>query len=157
MQRFCSGAVILKAARAATRRGLLAALLWPLLAQADGGLYQGVVPLQGSTEADRSAAFGEALRAAAVRASGHREAASSPAIAAAAAAPARYVLQYATTPDRMLRVGFDGAAIEQLLAQAGLPLWPAERPVTFVALFVPTVAGGARAVLSSEHPPERAE
>jgi hypothetical protein len=47
--------------------------------------------------------------------------------------------------------------MEQLLQQAGLPLWPAERPTTLVLLFVPSVAEGGRAVTAAEHPPERLE
>ncbi len=126
-------------------------------ARADVALYQAYVPLQGATEADRTAAFGEALKVAAVRASGKKEAGAAPAIAKAAAAPAAYVQQYATTADRMLKVGFDGRALEQLLQQAGLPLWPAERPVTTVYLFVASIAGAARAVNTAEHPAERLE
>jgi hypothetical protein len=142
-------------------RGLLAA--WLLSAAAAGTasaevtLYQAVVPLKGASEADRAAALGEALRVAAVRASGRTEAATSPRIAAAAAKPSGYVQQYSTTPDRMLKVGFDARAMEQLLQQAGLPLWPAERPTVTVYLFVPSVAGGARAVTAGERVPERSE
>jgi hypothetical protein len=66
------------------------------------------------------------------------------------------VQQYATTTDRMLKVGFDGRAIERLLQQAGLPLWPAERPATTILLFLPTFAGAARAVTAADRPPERA-
>jgi hypothetical protein len=120
-------------------------------------LYQATVPLKSPAEADRAAAFGEALKVAAVRASGRSDAGSAPAIAAAAAAPTAYIQQYSTTADRMLKVGFDGRAMEQLLQQAGLPLWAAERPVTTVYLFVPAVAGGARAVTAAERPPERIE
>lgn len=124
---------------------------------ADVPLYVAAVPMNGSTEADRAAGFGEALKVAAVRASGRREAATAPKVVAAAAAPTTYVQQYSTTADRMLKVGFDGKAMEQLLQQAGLPLWPAERPITTALLFVPGVASGARAVLASERPPERIE
>jgi hypothetical protein len=85
------------------------------------------------------------------------DAATNPVIAAAAADPQRYVQQYSTTTDRYLKVGFDARGMEDLLQKAGLPLWPSERPVTMVALFLPSVAGGSRAVLASEHPPERAE
>jgi hypothetical protein len=127
------------------------------VAHADVALYQAAVPLKGLGEAERAAGFGEALKVAAVRASGRREAGSAPVVAAAAADPTSYVQQYSTTADRMLKVGFDAAAIERLLQQAGLPLWPAERPVTRVLLFVPTVAGGARAVLAAERPAERIE
>jgi len=97
-------------------------------------LYQTVVPMQGTTEADRTSAFGEALRAVAVRATGRREAATDAAVAAAAADPTKYVQQYGMTADRMLKVGFDGRAMEQLLMRGGLPLWPAERPLTLVIL-----------------------
>jgi len=130
-------------------------LALPIRAGADVAVYQAVVPLAGATEADRNAGFGEALRTAAVRASGQRDAGSSPAVAAAAADPARYVQQYSTTADRMLKVGFDARAMDRLLQQAGLPFWPLERPVTVVVLVLPSVAGGQRAVLASERVPER--
>jgi uncharacterized protein len=127
----------------------------PWQAGAGVAVYQAVVPLAGPTEADRSAAFGDALRTAAVRASGQRDAGSSPVIVAAAADPQRYVQQYSTTADHMLKVGFDARAMDQLLQQARLPFWPLERPVTVVLLVVPSVAGGQRAVLASERVPER--
>ncbi len=132
-------------------------LLVAPLAWGDVALYQAAVPLKSSAEADRAVAISEALRIAAVRASGRRDAGDAPAIAAAAADPSRYVQQYATTSDRMLKVGFDGRAMEQLLQQAGLPLWPSERPTVMVLLFTPSVAGGARAVMAAEKPPERLE
>lgn len=156
MQIFSVTAGPSRAARGVPRRWLaLLCLAVPALAAADVSLYQSTVALAGA--ADRTAGFGEALRAAAVRASGRRDAASNPVIAAAAADPQRYVQQYSTTADRYLKVGFDARGMEDLLQKAGLPLWPSERPVTMVALFLPSVAGGSRAVLASEHPPERAE
>jgi hypothetical protein len=153
MPTFTRNPGILRPVPACAQLALLCLL--PGLACADVTLYQAMVPLQGATEADRTAGFGEALRVAAVRASGRRDAGSNGAIASAASDPSRYVQQYSTTSDRMLKVGFDGRGVEQLLQQAGLPLWPAERPVTLVQLFVPSVAGGSRAVLASERPPER--
>ena len=139
-------------------RGLVF-LLWLAspLAWGDVALYQAAVPLKSTAPADRAAAFGEALKIAAVRASGRRDAGDAPAIAAAAADPTRFVQQYSTTTDRMLKVGFDGRAMEQLLQQAGLPLWPSERPTTTVLLFTPSVGGGSRAVTAAERPPERLE
>jgi hypothetical protein len=118
------GAPALAAALAA------AVLAWTPVAGADVPLYEATVPLEGTTEADRAAGMVEALRAVAVKASGRREAAGDPVIATAK--PANYVQRYSTTSDRMLKVGFDGRATERLLQQAGLPLWPAERPVTVV-------------------------
>lgn len=141
------------------------AVIWLLLASpmaalpvvADVALYQAVVPLKGTAEPDRAAALGEALKFATVRASGRRDAGAAPAVVKAAADPAPYVQQYSTTAERMLKVGFDGRAMEQLLQQAGLPLWPAERPATTVFLFVVAVDGAARAVTAAERPPERLE
>ena len=120
-------------------------------------MYQATVPVAGPTEADRAAAFGEALRVATVRASGQRDAGTRPAVASAAADPTRYVQQYSTTADRMLKVGFEPAAMDRLLQQAGLPFWPAERPPTLVLLVVPSVAGGGRSLTAQDRIPERAE
>jgi uncharacterized protein len=131
-------------------------LALPSRAGADVSVYEAVVPLRGAAEADRTAAFGDALRSAAVRASGQRDAGSNPVIATAAANPARYVQKYSKTADGLLKVGFDARALDQLLQQAGLPLWPLERPVTEVLLVVPSVAGGVRAIVDGDHAPERA-
>ena len=113
-----------------TALACIAACVVPAAARAEVPLYEVTVPLKGATPEDRAAGMAEALQAVAVKASGRREAASSPAIAGAN--PARYVQRYSTTADKMLKVGFDGRAVEQLLQQAGLPLWPAERPVTVI-------------------------
>jgi hypothetical protein len=132
-------------------------LALPLRAAADVAIYQSLVPIKGASAADKADAFAEALRTTAVRASGRRDAGSNPVIAAAAADPDRYVQQYSTTPDRYLKVGFNAQAIERLLQQAGLPLWPLERPVTQVLLVVPSAGGGARAIIDADHVPEKAE
>ncbi len=114
----------------ATALACIAACVAPVLARAAIPLYEVIVPLKGTTPEDRAAGMAEALRAVAVKASGKREAAGSAAIGGAN--PSKYVQRYSTTADKMLKVGFDGRAIEQLLQQAGLPLWPAERPVTVI-------------------------
>jgi hypothetical protein len=129
----------------------------PLPAGAEVAVYQAVAPLAGTAATDRATAFGDALRSAAVRASGQRDAGSNPVIVAAAADPSRYVQQYSMTADHMIKVGFDARAMDQLLQQAGLPLWPLERPITLVLLVVPSVAGGERAVVEGERVAERAE
>jgi hypothetical protein len=124
---------------------------------ADVPLYQAVVPLQGNSEADRKAGFAAALRAVAVRASGQRDAATNAAVAKAAADPSRYVQHYGTTAGRMLKVGFDPQAMEQLLVHAGLPIWPAERPLTLVLLATPSAGGAGRTVVAGDSSAERAE
>ena len=116
-------------ARAAALACMLACTA-PVAALAAVPLYEVIVPLAGVTAEDRAAGMVDALRAAAVKASGRREAADNPAIAGAN--PERYVQRYSTTADRMLKVGFDGRAIEELLQRAGLPLWPAERPLVVI-------------------------
>ena len=121
-----------------------AALAGFLLLVAAGGawaeavLYEVQVPLAGTTAEDRKAGLAEAMRAVAVKVSGRREAAASAAVAGAD--PARYVQRYSTTPQRMLKVGFDAAAVDRLLEQAGLPFWPAERPLTLVDAPLPDPA-----------------
>jgi hypothetical protein len=75
------------------------------------------------------------MRAVAVKVSGRREAADNPVIARAD--PARYLQRYSVTAERMLKAGFDAPAVDRLLQQAGLPFWPAERPVTLVDAPVP--------------------
>jgi hypothetical protein len=117
----------------------IAALAGSAAARAEVRLYEVTVPLKGATSEDRAAGMADALRAVAVKASGRRDAADSPAINGAD--PSRYVQRYSTTADKMLKVGFDGRAIEQLLQQAGLPLWPAERPVTVIS--APVTDSGA--------------
>jgi hypothetical protein len=110
---------------------VLVCVLLPLIAPAaEVPLYQAQVPLAGKTEADRSAGFAQALAAVAVRASGRREAASN--VTITGADPTRYVQRYSTSADGKLAVGFDARAISSLLAQAGLPYWAAERPLTMI-------------------------
>lgn len=117
----------------------IATLFWTAgAARADVRLYEVSVPLEGITAEDRAAGMTLALQAVAVKASGRREAANNPAVNRAD--PAKYVQRYSTTADRVLKVGFDGRSVEQLLQQAGLPLWPAERPVTVIDAPVPDPA-----------------
>lgn len=114
-------------------------LLWTAgVAHAEVRPYEVSVPLKGATAEDRAAAMVVALQAVAVKASGRREAADNAAVNRAD--PAKYVQRYSTTADRKLKVGFDGRAVEQLLQQAGLPLWPAERPLTVINAAVPDAA-----------------
>jgi hypothetical protein len=146
--------IVVPAIAAITCMLLLAA---PVRAVADVSVYQSLVPLKSNSPADRAAAFGEALKSAAVRASGRRDAGSNATIAAAASDATRYVQQYSTTSDRMVKVGFDAKAMDRLLQQAGLPVWPLERPVTQVLLVAGSAAGGARAIVEGERVAERAE
>jgi hypothetical protein len=99
-------------------------------ASAEVAVYEVIVPVAGVTEADRTAGLAEAVRAVAVKVSGRREAADDARVRATD--PSRLVQRYSLSPEKLLKVGFDGPAVEQMLQQAGLPVWPAERPVTLV-------------------------
>jgi hypothetical protein len=106
--------------------------VWPRDAAAVAyPVYEVSVPLDGTAAEDRAAAFSEALRTVAVRATGRVDAASSRAVASAD--PTRYVQRYSTTAEKTLRVGFDPDAVAGLLAAAGLPVWPQERPIIRVS------------------------
>ncbi|RPI15599.1 MAG: DUF2066 domain-containing protein [Lysobacterales bacterium] len=119
-----------RSAWAALSLALACLLAWPAAGAAALRLHEVTVPLAGKTEADRAAAFSAALRTVVVRVSGRRAAATNRTVAAAD--PTRHVQRYSTTADGQLKVGFDGRSIEQLLQQAGLPVWPRERPVTTI-------------------------
>jgi hypothetical protein len=117
-------------------------------------LYRATVPLKGATEADRNAAFGEALRDVVVRASGRRDAGSNPGVNASAGRANRIVQQYSATPEGDLKVGFDAVTIDEILQDAGLPFWPSERPVTLVVM---SGVAGADALRVGDASPERAQ
>jgi hypothetical protein len=118
------------AALLATAFACVAAPCASVAAAVEVPLYEVRVPLAGTTEADRKAGFAEALRLLAVRTSGRSGAAASAAIAAAD--PAQYVQRYSTSAEKVLTVGFERRSADRLLQQAGLPFWPAERPLTRV-------------------------
>jgi hypothetical protein len=145
------------------RAAVTAVLACVALAAASGHaaevvLYRTTVPLKGATEADRNAAFGEALRTVVVRASGRRDAGSNPQVSAAAGRANRLVQRYSATRDGALNVGFDAATIDALLAEAGLPAWPSERPATLVVMAAPGAAtAGASAMRAGDSSPDRAQ
>lgn len=101
-------------------------------------LYEITLPVEGS----RDTAFVDALKSVAVRVSGRRDAASR--LGAGANNPRQYVQRFGFTADNQLQVGFDGAAIDHLLNDVGLPIWGRERPATLVLLNVEAADGSAR-------------
>jgi hypothetical protein len=88
------------------------------------------------TVTDRSQpALQEAMRQALVRATGHREAASDPALASIVESAQTYVKGYTKGAQGQTQVSFDGPALERALAAAGRGVWSADRPFTFVSLY----------------------
>jgi hypothetical protein len=78
-----------------------------------------------------------AMRQALVRATGRRESADDPALAAVIADAARYVKSYASGPRGEPQVVFDAVAVAQAIDTAGRSVWDRERPFTLVVLYPP--------------------
>lgn len=78
-----------------------------------------------------------AMRQALVRATGRRESADDPALAAVIADAARYVKSYASGPRGEPQVVFDAAAVAHAIDTAGRSVWDRERPFTLVVLYPP--------------------
>ncbi len=94
------------------------------------GLYEGNVRVPDSSEASRQKAFTDALSVVLTKLSGRRDAASK--VGAAMKDAAKYVQRYGYVTGGRINVGFDPAAVNALLDQAGLQVWSGERPVVLV-------------------------
>lgn len=94
------------------------------------GLYEGVARVKDRSEATRIAAYGVALSSVLTKVSGRSDAATR--LGSAVAGAQRYVQRFSYVSGGLLEVGFDSAAVNQLLEQAGLPLWDRDRPTTVV-------------------------
>lgn len=124
----------------------------PLASAVDiGSLYEVSVPVPGGGDASRQRAFGEAMSAVLVRVTGRRDAPGLPALAPLVQQAQRYVRTYRRVPGGLMAVAFDANAVEEAVAAAGLPFWPAERPLTAVWL----LDGRGQLVTSSAPTPER--
>jgi uncharacterized protein len=109
----------------------------PALAVTVADLYETSQPV----ETSRDAAFVEALKTVLVRVSGQRDAATR--VGPALGNPRKYTQRFSFASDGSLQVGFDSGSVDQLLAEAGLPIWGRERPATLVLLYIEE-PGGAR-------------
>src|SRR3984957_19450709 len=135
-RRACSAALTLAAAW----------LVLPLPVQAAR-----LVPVYTVDVAERGgSALQDALRQVLVRATGHREAADDPALAALVADAPKYVKDWDTGARGQSQVVFDGAAIERAVMPAGRTLWDPARPFPLIVLEPPrsrAAADAARAQL----------
>lgn len=120
-------------------------------------LYDAQVPVASQTAAERERATRRALTEVLVRVTGATEVPMDGAVAAALAAPSRYVLRFQFTRapqaataqgqpapngnSTLFDVRFDAHAVLALLRDAQLPIWGANRPVVLVWL---AVRGGGR-------------
>jgi hypothetical protein len=126
-------------AQLAPRLMLVAVVLALTLASpvfASTSLYSAEVAVNGDTGLDREDGFAEALRLVITKLSGDRGALEHPVVVAALADSERLVrgFGYVDREDtagqrrRMLAVQFDPQALQQLLQNAGVPVWGSERP-----------------------------
>lgn len=109
------------------------------------GLYSAEVPIEDQSEAARTRGFEQALREVFVKVSGESRVRNDPDLDATLRRAPRYVREFSytthepTTPGReapslWLRVSFDGANVDRLLRESGLPVWGKERPSTLLWL-----------------------
>ncbi len=127
---------------------LVAACMISLAASADQvhELYQAQVPVVDKGETERVLALGAALRKVLVKLTGERNPQASPGVVRAMSQPRHFVQQFrylaspsteAGSPAQLeLWARFDPRAVDDLLREAGLPIWESTRPavLTWVAL-----------------------
>lgn len=117
------------------------------------GLYSATVSVDDSTTEVRGEALGLALSAVLVRVTGSRDAANDARLQPLLESASAYVqvYRYHSKADGLaLSVTFDGEAIEQAVASAGIPVWGNERPKVIVWLAI-DYGGGQRTLLSSDN------
>lgn len=114
-----------------------------------GNLYEATAPLDPTKRRARDMAFVAAMEQVLVRVTGRRDIASDPGAAELLSEPGVFVQQFRETLDGELWVGFDGAAINQVLSSARLPIWGTERPAV-LTLIAMDLGGGERYVLAAE-------
>jgi hypothetical protein len=124
---------------------LSGALAWPAtgLGVPVEGLYEGTVAGD-LTEAGRAAAAAEALRQVVVRLTGHRSAASDPALAPLYSDAAMLVQTFRSGAAGQVVVAFDSETLDSRLGKAGQRVWGRERPATLVVLVSGATGAPAR-------------
>ena len=128
------------------------------------GLYDAEVPVASQDAAERDRALRGALLEVVVRVSGQRRVPPTGVLSGALQNPSRFVQEfgYGSLPDAgsgarpsaggggRLWVRFDPGAVNELLRQAGLPVWGRSRPATVVWLAVER--DGQREIVSASDP-----
>jgi hypothetical protein len=125
------------------------ALTFPAGAVEVHGLYEATVPLQLDTQAQRAAAFREAMGVVLVRVTGNPNVAGDPQSTDLIRQSESYVQQFRRTREGDFWVGFDGEAVNKALIDLGLPIWGAERPSVLLLLALDKGAG-ERFILSAQ-------
>ena len=154
---------MLAAARTRNAHTLLALALALGAGIAEGAvlewLYRVETPVPSRTTADRHTAAQRALDTMLTRLTGLAEVPRTPAISAALGAPERYYQRYSFVADAgetRLVVSFAPEALRELIAEARLPIWAADRPVALAWIVVEdTLAEPAAALpdVAADAPP----
>jgi hypothetical protein len=118
------------------------AITAPALAQSPGDLYTVTVPYSGQNET----AFRVGMRDILIRVTGRQDAPELSNLSPLVAEASRYVVSFRRATGNQLTVTYDGQAIENAIASAGLAFWGSERPVTLVWLAIDR-GGGLRALI----------
>jgi hypothetical protein len=135
---------------------LLALLLVAVPAPGAQQLFEAEVPVASQDPAQRATAMKQALAEVLVRVTGQRGLPQQPAGRSLLDGAGSYVQQYryftrpdSTPPQLMMRVRFDGEAVQQALRREGVAFWgDAERPDTLVWLAVED--GGRRYLVAAQ-------
>jgi len=136
-------------------------LPWHLLDAAElAGLYETTVPVASrDSERERNQSFTAALEQMLVRLTGRLDSTANPQVRRAIAAPQAYVEAWvyrsvpASVPGQpeqlVLQVSFFQSAIQRLLNEAGIPIWPESRPDTVLWVIVQDELGGRELATAS--------
>lgn len=103
----------------------------------------------------RQAAEQAAMAKLLIRVTGDRAAPLNPALQPLAASPTQYLTSYGLDRQGRALVGFSRARVEQALANLGLPVWGAERPLTLLWIAIDDGMGG-RALVGADDAADRA-
>ncbi len=114
-------------------------------------LYTAEVKLDPEADDPRSAAYKRGLWEIVMRVTGSELSTDAPLLDDLFPNPARYVLQFRQGADETLSISFDGAAIENVLRNAGETVWGADRPLTLVWLAVDW-GEGEREIIAADDP-----
>lgn len=119
-------------------------------------LYTAEVTLDPEEDDPRATAYRRGLWEIVVRVTGNELSEDSPILEDLFPNPSRYVLQYRQGADDTLSISFDGAAIENMLRNAGETVWGADRPLTLVWLAVDW-GQGEREIVGADDPEREAD
>jgi len=128
-----------------------ALLSLPVAAVEVVSLYTAEVPLDQAAKNPRGEAYEAALRQVLLRVSGAELANDEELVASLFPNPRAFVTQFRPGAEDSLWVSFDGKAIEQVLRNAGQPIWGADRPLTLVWLAVDW-GQGTREIIGADDP-----